>query len=356
MNLRSKSLFFVHGGAKGSLLDDMALTFPRLREVEPEIIGQFMSVGVPPEMGLFPIVNKKTGEELGCLAFLLVEGSLKTLRKSIPLMVQMVAAAKNRYGDVHIKAGLGALTAPATAQGIDLIKALDEFGIRDVSVTNGNALTAGFTFHSALEVAKKCGKVVTSSRVAVVGAAGSVGGATAELFARNCKELILIELPSKIDSLKEKVSAWRNRPLSIEFSEEIGAIKKADIVVVTSSAEKVIIQPEHLSDNALVYDDTMPPNVDIAAVKNQKPGVMLIDGGRVFTPNIGYRMNIGLSDGYTYACLAETIMQGVENDPEDHVGYTNADKAEEMMARMLKQPDLFQMPTEYFSGGQVISF
>jgi len=352
--METKSLFFVHGGAKGNLLDDMALTFPRLREVEPELLGQFMSVGVPPEMGLFPIFHKRTGKELGCLAFLLVEGTLKTLRKSIPLMVEMISAAKRRYGDVHVKTGLGALTAPATAQGLDLIRALSEAGVKDVSVTNGNALTAGVTFHSALDVAKRCNKDIRLSTVAVVGAAGSVGGATAELFARNCGKLILIERSHNIDRLAQNVSSWRSTS-TIEIHSEIEEIKKADMVVVTSSAEKAIIQPEHLSQNAIVYEDTMPLNTNIAAVKEQRKDVVIVDGCRLFTPNLRYSMNIGLPDNYAYACFVQTMMESIENDWNDHVGCTNADKAEEMMSRMLNHSDLFQMPTAYFSGGQPLS-
>lgn len=197
--------------------------------------------------------------------------------------------------------GLGALTSPITLGG----KLLTDNP--HVSITNGNAFTAYITWQKVAQLIRQS----ASDRpvVALVGATGSVGtllsnllaihqpGADYLLVARN--ERRLANLSAEMTDLN-----WRVKPV---VSQQIADVKRADIVVLLTSASDALLHGEHLKPGAVVLDDTQPRNTNPELLK-QRPDVRVIDGGMVALSHLTLSRYIGLPRGLSYACLAETML------------------------------------------------
>lgn len=190
--------------------------------------------------------------------------------------------------------GLGALTAPATAGGARLRRRTD------IGVTNGNAYTAAAT---ATAVDRIADGMPQRPVVALVGANGSVGTAVARVVSRSSAvaEVILVgRTPPALAALANDTGA--------SWSTDMAACRRADIVVLMTSATGAVLTADHLKFGAVVLDDTQPRNSspDLATLR---PDVMILDGGVVSTPGLrrtGY--DIGLPATSSFACLAESAL------------------------------------------------
>ncbi len=79
------------------------------------------------------------------------------------------------------------------------------------------------------------------------------------------------------------------------------------MVLLTASAD-TLLGPEHLAPGAIVLDATQPRNT-APALAAARPDVLVVDGGIVSIPSL--RLvggDIGLPDGRSYACFAETAI------------------------------------------------
>lgn len=190
--------------------------------------------------------------------------------------------------------GLGALTAPVTAGGAKLRRRTD------VGVTNGNAFTAAMTVEAVERVAAA---VAQPPVVALVGANGSVGTAVARAVARSglARELLLVgRTPSSLAALGGALGA--------SWSTDLVACRRADVVVLMTSAVDALIGSEHLAPGAIVVDDTQPRNTS-ERLGVERPDVVILDGGVVATPGLVRRGHpIGLPGDRSFACLAETAL------------------------------------------------
>ena len=78
---------------------------------------------------------------------------------------------------------------------------------------------------------------------------------------------------------------------------------------MTSSAD-ALLKSEHLKPGAIILDDTQPRNTD-PNLAVERPDVLIIDGGLVSIPGVSVNAHIGLPQGHSYACLAETMLLGL---------------------------------------------
>jgi predicted amino acid dehydrogenase len=72
-----------------------------------------------------------------------------------------------------------------------------------------------------------------------------------------------------------------------------------------------------LKQHAIVIDVSQPPNLS-KVVCRQRPDICRIDGGYVDFP--GEIPIPGMPVGKNFACIAEVIMQAIENERKNHVG------------------------------------
>ncbi|WP_375387257.1 NAD(P)-binding domain-containing protein [uncultured Amnibacterium sp.] len=190
--------------------------------------------------------------------------------------------------------GLGALTAPATAGGAKLRRRTD------IGVTNGNAYTAAETASAIERIARGLSHPPV---VALVGANGSVGTAVARTVARAgvAEELVLVgRTPAALAALAGDLGGT--------WSTEMAACRRADVVVLMTSATGAVLTADHLKPGAIVLDDTQPRNSS-PALATERPDVTILDGGIVSTPGLirrGYP--IGIAPDASFACLAETSL------------------------------------------------
>ena len=85
-----------------------------------------------------------------------------------------------------------------------------------------------------------------------------------------------------------------------------------DIVVAATSSTEALILPEMLKPGAVVCDLSRPSNIG-ETVAASRPDVLIIDGGVIEVPGrpaLGW--NFGYPKGLCYACMAETMMLGLE--------------------------------------------
>ena len=194
--------------------------------------------------------------------------------------------------------GLGALTAPVTAGGAKLRRRTD------VGVTNGNAFTAAITAQAIEQVAAA---LPENPVVALVGANGSVGTAVARSVARTglAGELLLIgRTPSSLAALSADLGG--------RWSTSIADCREADLVVLMTSAADALLMSEHLKPGAIVIDDTQPRNTD-ARLAQERPDVLIIDGGLVSTPGLRRKARgLGIAEDHSFACLAETALLALD--------------------------------------------
>jgi fatty aldehyde-generating acyl-ACP reductase len=224
-------------------------------------------------------------------------------------VIQAVDVAVGRGAAV---VGLGALTAPVTAGGRALLRHVPS----NVTITNGNGLTAAVAHRNVVEAMGWC-EAGDGSRVAVLGATGSVGYALSHLLARDGVDLVLI------GPTEERVERMFGdlTECAVAASGPMATVD-ADIVVVLTSDSSAILTPAAVAQGAIVIDLAQPCNIAEDALHGfASRGVTVARGGIVEIPGYSCTRDFGLSSrSRTFACLAETYLLAREGIREHAVG------------------------------------
>lgn len=215
--------------------------------------------------------------------------------------------------------GLGALTAPATHAGADLLADLPD----GVTLTTGNAYTAAVA-QTNVDEAVRYLDLSRRARVAVLGATGSVGAPAARLLVQDGHDVTLLGR-----SLRRVHDALGDLAGHARSSDSLEDLRQADVVVVVTSGASALVGPEHVQPGAVVVDMTQPSNIDQTAYDAFRAnGVHVVAGGGVRIP--GYRTTYELPTGgptHTFACLAETYLMAREGIREHSVGVPSVEFA-----------------------------
>jgi predicted amino acid dehydrogenase len=149
--------------------------------------------------------------------------------------------------------------------------------------------------------------------LAVVGAYGIIGEAVSKILVPNFDYSILIgRKKNKLKELEEKVDG------SFETTTQLKT-KKADVIITATSHPTALLTSNHLKQNVIVVDVSQPPNLSME-VCQKRPDICRIDGGFVDLP-IKYPFQIPrIPTGKIFSCVAEVIMQTMENERENHIG------------------------------------
>ncbi len=271
-----------------------------------------------------------------------------------------VELAKSRGAKI---VGLGAYTSVVTRGALHLRNP-------GVPITTGNSYTVVAAVDSVYKAVTDLGINLNAASIAVVGATGAIGRATAILMAEEVHQLLLIGNPARPEQSRKrliKVAADVCRylaqlsrdgkhfaPGTIGYAMEgLGAVPdptgeenqeafvalvmelerqgrliittdidvmlpEADLVVTATSSVEDLVTPKNLKFGAAVCDLSRPPNVS-RAVKEARPDVLVIDGGVVAVPGMAdLGWDFGFEQGLAYACMAETMILGLEHMYEDH--------------------------------------
>ena len=204
--------------------------------------------------------------------------------------------------------GLGALTATVTAGGVSLRSRTD------IGVTNGNAFTAAIVDDQARRLLRDAVNNASDPHVAVVGATGSVGAAVTRLLARDLAAARLT-LVARSTGRLESIATEVGRRVPAATATSMDAVADADLVILLTASAEALLGPEHLRPGAVVLDATQPRNTSPSLV-DERPDVLVVDGGVVDIPSL--RLvggDIGLPDGRSYACFAETALLALSGPP-----------------------------------------
>jgi len=215
--------------------------------------------------------------------------------------------AQNELGVEIIQ--LGALTTSVTNGARWLTEQKEYAGY----VTHGDSYTAAVTSQAVLKALGLFDKDSNKLNLAIVGAYGIIGEAVSKILVPQFKHTMLIgRRREKLEELESKLKG------SFETTVDLRT-KDSDVIVTATSHPAALLKQDHLKKNAIVVDVSQPPNLTYDVCK-KRTDVMRIDGGFVDFP-YDYPIPIpGMPRGKNFACIAEVIMQAMENKQENHVG------------------------------------
>jgi acetylornithine/succinyldiaminopimelate/putrescine aminotransferase/predicted amino acid dehydrogenase/acyl carrier protein len=257
--------------------------------------------------------------------------------------------------------GLGAYTSVVTRGGLSLK------GLPVPALTTGNSYTAVAARDTIRLAAAEKGWLLPNRSVAILGAAGSIGDATAILLSCDIGRLVLLGNPAHPDESRQRllqvagrivwarrqsdegpqplpgsVASWAreldfyvparpDRATLARLGEELirrsgsvvvsvdaaGMLPEVDLIVSCTSSTEHIVREEWLRSRVVVCDVSRPSNI-AADVGLNRPDVMILNGGVVRMPgNASLGINASLGHGLSYACMAETMMLAMEKRYED---------------------------------------
>ncbi len=254
--------------------------------------------------------------------------------------------------------GLGAYTSVVSNGGRRLTKL-------GVPLTTGNSYTVVAAVDAALEAARRLELNMSDLTVAIVGATGAIGRASAMLLSSQVQRLVMIgnpQHPAKSRHRQLKIageicqylaqaqSAGQSFPehtlagrilacsdlpgldsdldhwvtwaegkidaglipltLATDCAEQL---PHADIVLAATSSTNAFITAEMLKFGAVVCDMSRPSNVS-REVARHRPDLLVIDGGVIAVPGLpSLGWNFGYDKGLAYACMSETMMLALEH-------------------------------------------
>jgi fatty aldehyde-generating acyl-ACP reductase len=207
---------------------------------------------------------------------------------------------------------LGALTTSVTDGGVWVAKQAAFRGY----VNHGDSYTAAVTCQATLKAMKFFNREPTNQVLAIVGAYGVIGEAVSKILVPQFHHSILIgRRKERFKELEKNLIGDFEKTVELKT-------KQADIIVTATSHPDALLQPEHLSNDAIIVDVSQPPNLSFQ-VCQQRLDVHRIDGGIVDFP---VQIVIpGMPPGKNFACIAEVIMQAMENEKKNHVGSIDID-------------------------------
>lgn len=241
-------------------------------------------------------------------------------------ILDTILFAQNKLGAEIV--GLGAYTTSMTDSGLSVVK---DQRIK-CAITHGGAFTASSAV-SAIRQAAMIKKInIKHSSIAIVGAYGVVGRATAILASDLHPKKIILTGPreEKLKLIKQELKNVYSGEIIASIENE--AIKDAGIVVLCTTARSSIVMSEIFKTNAIVVDIAQPHNMS-EEVCLARPDVLRVDGGYISIPNIDLRFKMGPPESVTFACLSETIILTLINDTENHVGSVDIEFAKSIFKK-----------------------
>jgi len=185
-----------------------------------------------------------------------------------------------------------------------------------IALTSGNSLTVGMGLEALRRAAGEQGIDLASSALGVVGAGGNIASTYAAIMAPKVREVVLVVRdPSSPRALAQVEALRQAAPLTrVSATADVGALRGCPLVLSASNSAEALIFPEHLYPGpTVICDISLPPDVD-ASVARERPDVRVIRGGVVRLPH-NPRFGLAgapLEPGLVYACLAETVLMGLE--------------------------------------------
>ena len=202
--------------------------------------------------------------------------------------------------------GLGAYTAVVGGKGRTVAERLD------IPVTTGTSLTAWSVLETLAALLPQRGLDPARSTLGIIGATGAVGMVCARRLSRSfSRTLINGRRTTRLVNLKQTLGDTR---VEIEPDPHVVA-RRSDVLVVTTSAPRVLLQPSELKSGAVVCDISVPPNIRAGTAMPDR--TLIYHGGMVRLPaEPRLSLDIDSPSGVVYGCLAETMLLALDRRRE----------------------------------------
>jgi acetylornithine/succinyldiaminopimelate/putrescine aminotransferase/predicted amino acid dehydrogenase len=181
-------------------------------------------------------------------------------------------------------------------------------------LTSGNSLTVGMAIEAVKQAACDSGIDLRESRLAILGATGNIGATLALMLAPQVASTLLIVRDMKSPRVKSMVEEISPVAGNLEVTDDLFALRKCNVIAAASNSPEPLICAEHLSDGPVVVCDVAVPADVSPDVAVERPRATVIRGGLVKLPrNPDFVIaGIDLEPGYAFACMAETLLMGLE--------------------------------------------
>jgi acetylornithine/succinyldiaminopimelate/putrescine aminotransferase/predicted amino acid dehydrogenase len=187
-----------------------------------------------------------------------------------------------------------------------------------IGLTSGNALTVGVGLTVLRKAAGERGIGLGEARVAIVGATGNIGATYASMIAPEAASVLLVarELASpRLAQVIEEIRA--NAPgARIEVTDRMERLRECRLIICASNSPTPLVYTKHLAEGPVILCDIAVPGDVAPEVTQERSDVLLLEGGAVELPgNPDFSIaGLPLPPGRTYACVAETLLMGLEGE------------------------------------------
>lgn len=185
-------------------------------------------------------------------------------------------------------------------------------------LTSGNSLTVGMAMEAMKQAARDSGIELRKSRLAVLGATGNIGATLAQMMAPQVESTLLLVRDAHSPRVKSMVEEFTRVTCKLEVTDDMHALRKCNLIAAASNSPEPLIFAEHLSDEPVIVCDVAVPADVSAEVAYEKPLTTVMRGGLVRLPHNEDFVIAGLDlePGYSFACMAETLLMGLESVTE----------------------------------------
>ncbi|MBL7543451.1 MAG: aminotransferase class III-fold pyridoxal phosphate-dependent enzyme [Bdellovibrionaceae bacterium] len=230
-----------------------------------------------------------------------------------PVMVDTLQDFVDELQDEPIEyLGLGQFTSIATKNGTMLNSGR-------ISLTTGNSLTAGFSIEAIENAILSRGLKFENINVGIVGFAGNIGRVITQIMATKGSHLTLVYKEPYASSVRfqnavtDIVQTTRISRTRLHLTANMNDLKTCDVVVLATSSVQELLHVEHLKQDAVIIDISVPSNVGqtVRASKN----FLYVPAGLARLPkaqSIDHSW-LPLLSGDCFACLAETLVLGLSD-------------------------------------------
>jgi predicted amino acid dehydrogenase len=182
------------------------------------------------------------------------------------------------------------------------------FGTR-LGITTGHAFTSLSIANIALKVRNLVSPIMHETElIAIVGAAGSTGSATAKILAQKGHlSLLLLDRTEKeayLSTLKTEIETL-NPTCTVEIGTDNGLIRRARIIVTVTNASTAMIQEEWIKPGMIFIDDAQPPNVDEAIARRRLDIAVIKVLAKMPDLDPHFDFGLGTPPNITFTCLLE---------------------------------------------------
>lgn len=223
--------------------------------------------------------------------------------------VEALFSQAQRDGNTFI--GLGQFTSIVSENGL----LLSHLG---TPLTTGNGLTAGFGFLGLKKALEEKGRSLGDVRVGILGAAGNICNVIAQLAGDEAQAMTLVfredvSVSAKsADAVRRILKHTRQTPQTLKTTSSLSDLVDCDAIVIGTNSAQELLRPEHVKQDAVVLDLSVPSNVSQRFL-SERPDVRCLQSGMAKLPldqQLGTRW-IPTVRGEVFACMGETIVAGL---------------------------------------------